>query len=155
MCNPEFSVLVASLHGSLITARFAKATTPVESHSYDFFCDSRRAYFRLLVQVTPERHDFDKRPVGGMTEEPKLKIRVSTLDRFHDESKHRLPIPARYIVDSEGVTNADVAFGIAFASAKCVPGMKEQVTSSDYECIAPILLRTLCRHTAIQCEGFA
>jgi len=30
----------------------------------------------------------------------------STLDRFHDESEYRLPIPARYIVDSNGVIRA-------------------------------------------------
>jgi hypothetical protein len=66
-----------------------------------------------------------------MTEKRKLEVRGHTLERFHDESEHRLPIPARYIVDSEGVTNADVAFGIAFASAKGVPGLKEQVTSSE------------------------
>jgi len=29
---------------------------------------------------------------------------VSTLDRFHDESEYRLPIPAPYNIDSEGVT---------------------------------------------------
>ena len=51
-----------------------------------------------------ERHDFDKRSVVGMTEKRKLKVTVSTLDRFHDESEYRLRIPARYIVDSEGVT---------------------------------------------------
>jgi hypothetical protein len=77
----------------------------------------------LFVQLTPERHDFDKRSVGGTTEKPKLKVTVSILDRFHDESEHRLPIPGRYIVDSEGMTpgrdvNAAVAFGIAFATAK-------------------------------------
>jgi hypothetical protein len=59
---------------------------------------------RLFVQLTLERHDFDKRSVVGMTEKRKLKVTVSTLDRFHDESEHRLPIPARYIVDSERVT---------------------------------------------------
>lgn len=33
----------------------------------------------------------------------------STLDRFHDESEYRLPIPARYIVDSNRVIrSADV-----------------------------------------------
>jgi peroxiredoxin len=26
----------------------------------------------------------------------------STLDRFHDESEYRLPIPARYVIDKEG-----------------------------------------------------
>jgi peroxiredoxin len=30
----------------------------------------------------------------------------STLDRFHDESEYRLPIPARYIVDSNGLIRA-------------------------------------------------
>jgi peroxiredoxin len=30
----------------------------------------------------------------------------STLDRFHDESEYRLPIPARYIVDTNGVIRA-------------------------------------------------
>jgi peroxiredoxin len=30
----------------------------------------------------------------------------STLDRFHDEPEYRLPMPARYIVDSNGVIRA-------------------------------------------------
>jgi len=30
----------------------------------------------------------------------------ATLDRFHDESEYRLPIPARYIVDSNGLIRA-------------------------------------------------
>jgi peroxiredoxin len=33
----------------------------------------------------------------------------STLDRFHDESEYRLPLPARYIIDSNGIIrSADV-----------------------------------------------
>ena len=27
----------------------------------------------------------------------------STLNRFHDESEYRLPIPARYVIDREGI----------------------------------------------------
>ena len=30
----------------------------------------------------------------------------STLDRFHDESAYRLPMPARYVIDQEGVIRA-------------------------------------------------
>ncbi len=30
----------------------------------------------------------------------------STLDRFHDESPYRLPMPARYVIDEEGVIRA-------------------------------------------------
>jgi peroxiredoxin len=30
----------------------------------------------------------------------------STLDRFHDEPQYRLPMPARYVVDKEGVIRA-------------------------------------------------
>jgi peroxiredoxin len=30
----------------------------------------------------------------------------STLDRFHDESEYRLPMPARYIVDSDSLIRA-------------------------------------------------
>jgi peroxiredoxin len=30
----------------------------------------------------------------------------STLDRFHDESEYRLPLPARYVIDTEGVIRA-------------------------------------------------
>ena len=30
----------------------------------------------------------------------------STLDRFHDESEYRLPMPARYVIDQEGVIRA-------------------------------------------------
>ena len=33
----------------------------------------------------------------------------STLDRFHDEPEYRLPIPARYVIDSQGIIrSADV-----------------------------------------------
>jgi len=33
----------------------------------------------------------------------------STLDRFHDESEYRLPLPARYVIDKEGIIRgADV-----------------------------------------------
>ena len=33
----------------------------------------------------------------------------STLDRFHDESAYRLPMPARYVIDQEGIIRvADV-----------------------------------------------
>jgi peroxiredoxin len=30
----------------------------------------------------------------------------SALDRFHDESEYRLPIPARYVVDGQGIIRA-------------------------------------------------
>ena len=30
----------------------------------------------------------------------------STLDRFHDEHEYRLPMPARYIIDQQGVIRA-------------------------------------------------
>jgi len=30
----------------------------------------------------------------------------STLDRFHDESEYRLPIPARYVIDKTGIIRA-------------------------------------------------
>ena len=30
----------------------------------------------------------------------------STLDRFHDESEYRLPMPARYVIDRQGVIRA-------------------------------------------------
>jgi peroxiredoxin len=30
----------------------------------------------------------------------------SALDRFHDESAYRLPIPARYVVDGQGIIRA-------------------------------------------------
>jgi peroxiredoxin len=29
-----------------------------------------------------------------------------TLDRFHDESEYRLPMPARYVIDKEGIIHA-------------------------------------------------
>ena len=29
-----------------------------------------------------------------------------TLDRFHDESEYRLPMPARYVIDKEGIIRA-------------------------------------------------
>lgn len=30
----------------------------------------------------------------------------STLDRFHDESEYRLPMPARYVIDRRGIIRA-------------------------------------------------
>jgi peroxiredoxin len=30
----------------------------------------------------------------------------NTLDRFHDESEYRLPMPARYVIDKEGIIRA-------------------------------------------------
>jgi peroxiredoxin len=34
---------------------------------------------------------------------------ASTLDRFHDESEYRLPMPARYVIDRQGtIRSADV-----------------------------------------------
>src|SRR5260370_39662373 len=30
----------------------------------------------------------------------------STLDRFHDESEYRLPLPARYVIDKKGIIRA-------------------------------------------------
>ena len=30
----------------------------------------------------------------------------STLDRFHEESEYRLPVPARYLIDKEGIIRA-------------------------------------------------
>ena len=30
----------------------------------------------------------------------------NSLDRFHDESEYRLPIPARYVIDEEGIIGA-------------------------------------------------
>jgi peroxiredoxin len=30
----------------------------------------------------------------------------SMLDRFHDESEYRLPMPARYVIDKEGIIRA-------------------------------------------------
>ena len=30
----------------------------------------------------------------------------STLDRFHDESEYRLPMPGRYVIDKEGIIRA-------------------------------------------------
>src|SRR6266404_8115060 len=30
----------------------------------------------------------------------------SALDRFHDESEYRLPIPARYVIDKQGIIHA-------------------------------------------------
>ena len=30
----------------------------------------------------------------------------NTLDRFHDESEYRLPVPARYVIDKQGIIRA-------------------------------------------------
>ena len=94
--NVQFGVFssVGSFHGGIITARaLPKLERRWNRTRCDCFCDPRRAYFRLFVQLTLERHDFDMRYVGRMTEKRKLKVTVSTLDRFHDESEHRLPFP--------------------------------------------------------------
>jgi peroxiredoxin len=32
--------------------------------------------------------------------------RGNTLDRFHDEPEYRLPLPARYVIDSRGIIRA-------------------------------------------------
>ena len=74
--NVQFGVFssVASFHGGIITARaLPKLERRWNRTRCDCFCDPRRAYFRLFVQLTLERHDFDKRSVGGMTEKRKLK----------------------------------------------------------------------------------
>jgi hypothetical protein len=68
-----------------------------------------------------------------MTEKRILKVTVSTLDRFHDESEYRLRIPARYIVDSEGVTpgrevNAD--YTIRPEPSEMLRSLKEIVEAS-------------------------
>src|SRR5262244_1033027 len=92
--NVQFGLLssVGSVHGGIITARAPpKLERRWNRTRCDCFCDPRRAYFRLFVQLTLERHDLDKRYVGGMTEKRKLKVTVNTLERFHDESEHRLP----------------------------------------------------------------
>jgi hypothetical protein len=134
--NVQFGVLssVASFHGGIISARALPKLEPGWNRSRcDCFCDPRRAYLRLFVQLTLERHDFDKRSVVGMTEKRKLKVTVSTLDRFHDESEYRLPISARYIVDSEGVTpgrevNAD--YTIRPEPSETLRSLKEIVEAS-------------------------
>jgi hypothetical protein len=84
--------------------RPAKVRAQVESHWMRVLLRSSACVSQIGRPLTVERHDFDKRPVGGMTEEWKLKVTASTLDSFHDEPEHRLPIPTHYIVDSEGVT---------------------------------------------------
>lgn len=37
---------------------------------------------QIVPPLTVERHDFDKRSVGGTTEKRKLKVTVSTVHRF-------------------------------------------------------------------------
>jgi hypothetical protein len=68
-----------------------------------------------------------------MTEKRKLKVTVSTVDRFHDESEYRLPMPPRYIVDSEVVTpgrevNAD--YTIRPEPSETLRSLKEVVQAS-------------------------
>lgn len=134
--NVQFGVLssLASFHGGIISARALPKLEPGWNRTrFDCFCDPRRAYLRLFVQLTLERHDFDKRSVVGMTEKRKLKVTVSTLDRFRDESEYRLRIPARYIVDSEGVTpgrevNAD--YTIRPEPSETLRSLKEIVEAS-------------------------
>src|ERR1700728_3763344 len=104
MCNSDRSVLSVRSTATSLPRALPKLERRWNRTRCDWICDSRRANFRLFVQLTPERHDFDKRSVGGMIEKPKLKVTVSILDRFHDESEHRLAIPGRYIVESEGMT---------------------------------------------------
>ena len=65
---------------------------------------SSASVLQIVRPLTAERHDFDKRSAGGVTEKRNFKVPASTLNGFHDESEHRLPIPTHYIVDSEVVT---------------------------------------------------
>jgi len=132
----QFGVLssVASFHGGIISARALPKLEPGWNRTRcDCFCDHRRAYLRLFVQLTLERHDFDKRSVVGMTEKRILKVTVSTLDRFDDESEYRLRIPARYIVDSEGVTpgrEVDADYTIRPEPSDTLRSLKEIVEAS-------------------------
>ena len=49
--------------------------------------------FRLVFTLPDYLHDL-------------YKSFGSTLDRFNDEPEYRLPMPARYVIDSNGVTRA-------------------------------------------------
>ena len=55
----------------------------------------------------------------------------STLDRFHDESEYRLPMPARYVIDKEGIiraANANADYTIRPEPSETVRQLRKLVT---------------------------
>ena len=56
----------------------------------------------------------------------------STLDRFHDETEYRLPMPARYIIDSRSIVRAadvNADYTIRPEASETVRFLKELVSS--------------------------
>ncbi len=56
----------------------------------------------------------------------------STLDRFHDETAYRLPMPARYIIDSRSIVRAadvNADYTIRPEASETVRFLKELVSS--------------------------
>jgi peroxiredoxin len=56
----------------------------------------------------------------------------STLDRFHDETEYRLPLPARYVIDSRSIIRAadvNADYTIRPEASETVRFLKELVSS--------------------------
>src|SRR6266566_8591207 len=63
----------------------------------------------------------------------------STLDRFHDESEYRLPMPARYIIDSKSIIRAadvNADYTIRPEASDTVRFLKELVSSESGALVA-------------------
>ncbi len=50
--------------------------------------------------------DSEVRALGARIVTLTPELERYTLDRFHDESEYRLPMPSRYVVDREGIIRA-------------------------------------------------
>jgi len=63
----------------------------------------------------------------------------STLDRFHDETEYRLPMPARYIIDSKSIIRAadvNADYTIRPEASDTVRFLKELVSSESGALVA-------------------
>jgi peroxiredoxin len=63
----------------------------------------------------------------------------STLDRFHDETEYRLPLPARCVIDSGSIIRAadvNADYTIRPEASETVRFLKELVSSEFAHCVA-------------------
>ena len=76
--------------------RYTRALHKKLNLSYDILTDLHQKtaeQFRLVFTLPDYLRDL-------------YKSFGSTLDRFHDESEYRLPVPARYVIDKQGIIRA-------------------------------------------------
>lgn len=76
--------------------RYARALHKKLSLTFDILTDQHlkvAEQFRLVFTLPDYLRDL-------------YKSFGSTLDRFHDEPEYRLPLPARYVLDKEGIVRA-------------------------------------------------